>query len=180
MLALMLLMLPLQWLLAAAVAAMYHELCHILSIRLCRGNIHSFSFSTDGAKLDIADLSPAQELICSLAGPIGGLSLLFLSKWIPRIAVCAAFQSLYNLLPIYPLDGGRALRCGITLLMPEKHAIRFCEVVETVCLIAIIMMSLYASFLLKLGIYPLVPTILIFLHTKFRKTPCKQWLMRLQ
>ena len=180
MLAMMLLMLPLKWLLAAAIAAMYHELCHIVAIHLCRGDIHKLSFSVDGASLDISSLSTTEELICSLAGPIGGLCLLFFSRWIPRIAVCAAFQSLYNLLPLYPLDGGRALWCGITMVMPENRAARFCKGVETVCLAAILLTAIYGAVFLKLGSSSLFPAILIIAHTKFRKTPCKQRLQRLQ
>lgn len=180
MLAMMLLMLPLKWLFAAAIAAMYHELCHMVAIRLCRGDIHRLSLSAEGASLDISSLSAAQELICSLAGPIGGLCLLFFAQWIPRIAVCAAFQSLYNLLPIYPLDGGRALWCGITMIMPEDRAVKFCKGVEVVCLTAILLTALYGAVFLKLGVSSLFPAILIVAHTKFRKTPCKQRLQRLQ
>ena len=180
MIAMMLLMLPLKWMLAAAIAATHHELCHLVAIRLCRGDIHSFSLSVDGANLDVSSLSPAKELICSLAGPIGGLSLLLFSRWIPRIAVCAAFQSLYNLLPIYPLDGGRALWCGITMLLPPKKAGKFCKCIEKVCLSAILLTAVYGSVHLKLGIASLFPAILIFTHTKFRKTPCKHRPQRLQ
>jgi len=180
MLAMMLLILPLKWLAAAAIAAMYHELCHVIAIRLCRGDIHRFSLSADGASLDISSLSAAQELICSLAGPIGGLCLLFFAHWIPRIAVCAAFQSLYNLLPLYPLDGGRALWCVITMIMPENRAARFYKVVETVCLAAILLTAVYGAVFLKLGFSAMIPAILIAAHTKFRKTPCKQRLQRLQ
>lgn len=176
----MLLTLPIKWLFAAMVAAAYHELCHILAIRLCRGDIHQLDVSSEGANLSISSLSPSQELICALAGPLGGLCLLFLARWIPRITVCAAFQSLYNLLPIYPLDGGRALWCGIFMVLDENRAERFCKCVEAVCLAAIVLIAIYGAFILKLGISCLFPAILIVGHTKFRKTPCKQRHQRLQ
>ena len=179
-LAIMLLMLPLKWLLTAMVAAAYHEFFHFLAIHLCHGDIHKLNITTGGAKLSISSLSPTRELICALAGPLGGLSLLFFAQWIPRIAVCAAFQSLYNLLPIYPLDGGRALWCGISMFLSEDRAERFCKGVETVCLAAIVLIALYGAFILKLGISCLFPAFLIIAHTKFTKTPCKQRLQRLQ
>ena len=56
-------------------------------------------------------MSTTKTLICVLAGPIGSLLLLLYIRWIPRIAFCALVQTIYNLLPIYPLDGGRAIRC---------------------------------------------------------------------
>ena len=179
-LALMLLVLPLKWLFAAAIAALYHELCHVAAIRLCHGDIHRLSLSANGARLDITELSIFQELICALAGPIGGLCLLFFAKWIPRIAVCAAFQSLYNLLPIYPLDGGRALWCAISLIIPADKTARCCKVIESICFAAILLTAFYSMVFLKLGVSSLFPAILIITHTKFRKTPCKQRLHRLQ
>ena len=179
-LAMMLLTLPLKWLIAAILAAAYHELCHIGAIRICGGTIHRLDLSPSGANLNISTLSPVHELICTLAGPLGGLCLLFFSRWIPRIAVCAAFQSLYNLLPIYPLDGGRALRCVFSMVTTEERSFKFCKAIEYLCLTTIALIALYGTFVLKLGIFCLIPAILIFGHTKYRKTPCKQWLQRLQ
>ena len=180
MLAMMLLILPLKWLLAAVTAAAFHELCHVAAVYLCHGHIQKLNLSAGGAKLDVSTLSYSQELLCSLAGPLGGLCLLLFAQWIPRIAVCAAFQSLYNLLPIYPLDGGRALWCGTTLLLTEKYAEKFCKITEKVCLCLIIIAALYAAVILELGISALFPAILILVHTNFRKTPCKQRLQGVQ
>lgn len=179
-LATMLLVLPFSWLIAAVIAGAYHEMCHILAIRLCSGSIHRLDISQDKARLTVSPLSPLQELICALSGPFGGLLLLLLSCWIPRIAICAATQSLYNLLPIYPLDGGRALRCGLSILAPEKIAEKICKCTEAVCLTGLILISLYGAIRLKLGFYALIPATLIICNTKLRKTPCKQWRKRLQ
>lgn len=179
-LALMLLILPLKWLLAAISAALFHEICHIAAVSLCNGSIQKLDLRSGGAKLEISPLSYGQELICALAGPLGGLFLLLFARWLPRIAVCAALQSLYNLLPIHPLDGGRALRCGATLFMTESHARSFCAVVEKICLSAIILVSVYAAAILKLGISALFPAALILIHTKCGKIPCKRSPQRVQ
>ena len=179
-LALMLLILPLKWIIAAIIAAAYHEFCHIAAIQFLGGNIRKFTLSTNGANLHIDALPPVHELICSLAGPLGGLSLLFFAKWIPRVAICAALQSMYNLLPIYPLDGGRALWCGMSLFLPAKITAKMCKIVEILCITGILLIAVYAAVFLKLGISAFFPAILIVTHTKFRKTPCKESPQRLQ
>ena len=102
----MLLILPLQWIFAAVAAACIHELCHLCAVKLCGGQVTLFTLDPGGAAMRIMPMSAGKELLCALAGPLGGLSLMLFSRWIPRIAVCAAFRSLYNLRPIYPLDGG--------------------------------------------------------------------------
>lgn len=179
-LALMLLILPLKWIIAAIIAAAYHEFCHIAAIQFLGGNIRKFTLSTNGANLHIDELPPVHELICSLAGPLGGLCLLFFAKWIPRVAICAALQSMYNLLPIYPLDGGRALWCGMSLFLPAKITAKMCKIVETLCITGILLIAVYAAVFLKLGISAFFPAILIVTHTKFRKTPCKESPQQLQ
>ena len=67
-------------------------------------------------------MSPGRELICILAGPAASLLLLCLARIFPRVAICGLIQGCYNLLPIAPLDGGRALHCLLSLL--EKRQFR--------------------------------------------------------
>ncbi len=173
--ALAILVLPLRWVLAAMLAGMFHELCHILAIYACKGKIGSLTIGSSGAKLDVTGLNDKKELLCAIAGPLGGFALLFLAQYIPRIAVCAAFQSLYNLLPIYPLDGGRAIRCLSILLFPTLGEGIF-RYIETVCKIGIACISIYACFWLHLGLFP----ILCAFAVVFRKSPCKESSLRLQ
>ena len=163
--ALLLLVLPLQWVLAAIVAAGFHELCHACAVYLCGGNIKSITFGSNGAAMEIDPMTSGRELICALAGPIGGLSLLLFARWIPRIAICAGVQSLYNLLPVYPLDGGRAIRCGAAILSPKRGE-AFCTVLEWCCLIGLFLLALYACIWLKLGLIPVAFAATLFLKRK--------------
>lgn len=119
-LTLLLLLVPLKWLLAAIFAAAIHELFHVFVIRLCCGKIHSIHIGLRGAKLDIAPLSPVMELLSAAAGPVGSFLLLMLAAWFPRLAICGFFQGCFNLLPIYPMDGGRVLRCIRDLWIRRK------------------------------------------------------------
>jgi stage IV sporulation protein FB len=109
--ALLVLILPLRWIFSAILAAAFHETCHALAVYLCGGNIHKLTVGGRGAVMCTEALTSGNELICILAGPIGSLLLVLFVRWIPRIAFCGLAHGIYNFLPIYPLDGGRALRC---------------------------------------------------------------------
>lgn len=155
-LALGLLILPLRWLVAAVIAAGFHECCHWVAIRLCGGEISDFRLDTVGAAMEIRGMSKGREMICALAGPAGSLLLLLLRKWFPAVAVCGLLQSAYNLLPIYPLDGGRALRCGVGILFHPKMADSIVKWTERICIATISAAAVYGSFVLKLGMMPVL------------------------
>lgn len=113
--ALLILLLPLRWVLGFALAAGFHELCHVGMIILLKGSIHSVRVKPTGICMGVSGLTFGQELLCALSGPMGGLFLVSFVRIFPEMALVALGQSLFNLLPIYPLDGGRALRCAYYL-----------------------------------------------------------------
>lgn len=155
-LALAILILPLRWLMAALTAGAVHELGHLLACQLCGGNIRSITIAPSGARIETAPMEQGRALFCSLAGPLLGLSLLVPGKWFPRLAICAGIQSVYNLLPLHPLDGGQALERGAEMLLPKRTARRFCTLTEFGCIGAILLAGIYGSFILRLGILPLL------------------------
>ncbi len=173
MLALMLLILPLSWVIAALLAGFVHELCHYAAIRLCGGQAGKIRLYSFAAQIPLPPMSRSKELLCTLAGPFGGLSLLLLARWIPRTAICAAMQSLYNLLPIYPLDGGRALQCVLAMCTKPPTAQKIYRLTQAVCLFCVACVGFYGTFLLHLGLLPILIAGMILVRTKFVKTPCK-------
>ncbi len=179
-LAALVLLLPLQWVAAAIIAALFHELCHWIAIYLCSRVAAPVAFFSFGARMELPPMSKLQEALCALAGPIGELCLLLFARWLPRTAICAAFQSLYNLLPVYPMDGGRALRCILTLLLPPNKADKLCTYTEKLCILALWAVALYAVLRLKLGLMPIILAAFLCRRIKFLKMPCKVGSLRVQ
>ena len=119
-LAVLTLLLPVNWVISAVIAAAVHELCHIAALRILDIPVLGIRIGASGAILDTGTMTCPQELLCALAGPAGSLLLFLLLHVCPRIALCGLMQGLYNLLPIFPLDGGRAIKCGIRMLMGKR------------------------------------------------------------
>lgn len=101
-------------LLWGAIAALLHEIGHIVAAALFGGRVEALSLSAAGAELRFcysSGLSYGHECLVALAGPavnlLFGVPALWLREYLPAV-VCLSI-GVFNLLPILPLDGGRIL-----------------------------------------------------------------------
>ena len=171
-LAFMILVLPLKWIMPAMAAAFIHELCHYLAIVICSSKTTGIRLYSFSACMELPEISRGKELLCALAGPLGGLTLWFLSPWCPRLAICAVIQSAYNLLPIYPLDGGRLLRCFLALLMPPAGAEFTAAFIQWLSIGCLLALSVYIAFAYQTGLFPLLAVLVLAFRAKDAKMPC--------
>ena len=176
----LLLLLPLKWLIAAFIAGVFHEFCHYLAIRAAGGNVYGFLIRPAGAVMETSPLTPGKELCCALAGPVGGLVLLLFARWIPLVALCGLVQSAFNLLPIFPLDGGRALRSAVMLLAPRKDPEGICRVLGWICLMGLLGLMLLAAHCFSWGCGMLLPMAVLVYRFFPGKRPCKTGRLALQ
>ena len=166
-LAALLLLLPLDWVISAFTAALIHELCHIAALLLLGGKISSIRISVRGCILEAASLGDIASLGSILAGPAGSLALLLFSGVLPKIAVCGLFHGLYNLLPLLPLDGGRALQLLLNRFCPVYADTALKWTGRLVCVV------IAAGAIRYVGLIPGLPAILWIIPLFPRKTPCK-------
>ena len=176
--ALCLILVPFRWLVAWLFAAAFHELCHMISLIFCRCTIYSVRIGTFGAKIEADMPDGILGILCAMAGPMGGLLLLFSIRVAPRVALCALFQSLYNLIPIFPLDGGRALMALIRSLFGLKRGSAIFIWIERIFSLFLCLLCGYVMVKFQLGIIPIFVTLLILIRNK--NIPCKQGLLRVQ
>ncbi len=107
-------------------AAALHEGGHLLALWGLRGQLQRVTLGFGDVQIRTAPLPPGTEALCALAGPAANLLCagLFL-RILPEFAGVSLALGAFNLLPIFPLDGGRLLRlalrstgavCGASLL----------------------------------------------------------------
>lgn len=162
--ALMIFLLPLRWLVATLIAALIHELGHYAAVRMFGGSVHCLRLSTSGAIMESSGINQYAAIICLLAGPLAGLLPLLAFRYIPVIALCGLIQSIYNILPIYPLDGGKILR--YIILMSGGTDLRF-RFVEKIIISALFVMCVYIRVRFGISLFCFLAGFL------FLKTPCK-------
>ena len=160
------LLIPIPWLFAWLVAAVVHEVFHLLAVLSFRYPVLSVTVGAGGAKIKTHMPPDWKMAVCALAGPAGGFLLLLLLRYAPRLAICGLIQSLYNLLPLCHLDGGNAL-CGLlsTFLSPLQ-AERICIILERILIFFLVIAALYGFIVLKIGIIPLLFVAVLLLKNK--------------
>jgi len=162
------LLIPLPWLLAWILAAAIHELFHLLAIFLFKYRVLSVTIGAGGAKIE-TDMMPGVKMsACALAGPVGGLLLLQLLHITPRLAICGLIQSVYNLLPLCHLDGGRVIYGVLAALFQPETANQIAVMLERIIIFMLVIAAVYAFVVLHLGIIPLFfVSFLLFKNKKF-------------
>ncbi len=169
-----LLLFPLSWIASWVIAVFVHELGHYIALRLFGIKVYKLRLTHCGLQMDTAPMTNLQEFICSIAGPISGLALLLFVKVCPRTAICAGVHAVYNLLPIYPLDGGRCMRCILQLVYKESAAICIERWICWGCVGALSILALIGTLRWRLGVLPVILAFGMIFKSGMIKTPCKE------
>ena len=100
--------------LAIIISVCVHELGHAAAIKLFGGRVISVRFDSSGLCITGAGVEPGvKELVVLLCGPMLGLAFAAVCARYPEnefaalLAITGFVLTAYNLLPAYPLDGGR-------------------------------------------------------------------------
>ena len=172
-LALLFLTIPAPWIISAATAASIHELAHIGAVCAAGGRIYSVRIRSHGAVIESSQLTSGWELVCVLAGPMASLLLGCTVCLIPKIALCSMVQGLFNLIPVLPLDGGRALYCMTKMIFSPETGEKVCNTIEMIVFILIIAAAFWLFFTLGWGVGVFWGILLLLSRTIAGKIPCK-------
>ena len=122
------------------------------------GQLQRVTLGFGDVQIRTAPLPPGAEALCALAGPAANLLCagLFL-RILPEFAGVSLALGAFNLLPIFPLDGGRLLR----LALRSTRAARQWELfVGLLCCAALLALGLWAARRLQTGLWVLLPALI--------------------
>ena len=149
-------LLPLRWRARLALVVAVHELGHVAALVLCGAEVYGLRMEACGLALRCAPPEGAVRTIAAaLAGPAAGAGLFFILRGL-GYAACAELSLLFscvNLLPVLPLDGGRALYAALSAQAGERAAERTLDVLGLVLPVALMVLGL-ALFARGLGLAP--------------------------
>ena len=149
-------LLPLRWCARLALTVTVHELGHVAALILCGAQVCGLRMEGCGLVLRCTPTEGALRTVtAALAGPAAGAGLFCILRGLGYIA-CAELSLLFscvNLLPVLPLDGGRALYAALAALEGERAAERTLDVLGLVLPVALMVLGL-ALFARGFGLAP--------------------------
>lgn len=115
---------------AIALPVTVHELSHIIALRFFGLKVKSVRAELTGLCIDYCGFAePLAHIAAAFAGPAGGFIYAYAASLIARETGCAWLElsagislllSVFNLLPVLPLDGGRILLGLLTTLLGAR------------------------------------------------------------
>lgn len=140
--------------LAALLApVLVHELGHLLMLRLFGLRVRGFRFDLRGLCIEYGGYAePFSHGVAAFAGPAAGLAYAFAASYFARrcgngaLALSAGVSlllSLFNLLPVLPLDGGRIFSLIADGLLGAKKGARLTAAVGLALSSALLVCGLY-------------------------------------
>lgn len=132
------------------IAAAVHEAGHFFAIKRMGGKVEKLNIGALGAEAEYSgSLTYRKEIIACAAGPAAGFAFSFLTSLAAKAGIreffflsgLSAMLSVFNLLPILPLDGGRMLRFFLCEHIGLKAAADITLVVSGVLVILMVLVG---------------------------------------
>ncbi len=145
-----------EFTLVTLLAAAVHEIGHVMCAVLCGGRIRGFRFNAAGVELVLdGRFSYIQDALIALSGPLAGAMLacaalcageLAGGVWAFRLAAVSTLYTVFNLLPLSSMDGGRALYALLCRFAGLFWAERFCLACDILFSSAFLVFGFYVLF----------------------------------
>lgn len=140
---------------------LFHELCHFFMARCFDFRIYNITLMPFGAKLNIIDYGSyhvLEELLVALSGPLSHIIIFAFLKFLGDKSISPilfdyaikinGLLMIFNLLPIYPLDGHQVLIILLSFIFPYRCTLFLSGIISTILLIFLIITKATISYLI--------------------------------
>jgi Zn-dependent protease len=163
------------WVVLLFACVVAHEFAHSIVARRRGGDVHEILLFPLGgvSKLEHLPEAPADEFAIAIAGPLCSLGLavgaallalalgrpllppdLVHGPWLARMAWANALLAAFNLIPAFPLDGGRVFRALLERRLDLLRATRVATRVGHALAVAFVVVGLFADlWLVFIGVF---------------------------
>lgn len=139
-----------------------HEAGHMAALVLFHHPVRGVTLGAGGAKIETDSLSNHQEWLTAAAGPAVNLALAgLLCRVTPAFALVSLGLAAVNLLPLYPLDGGRILRAILMTHLPAAYAARILRWVIWVTCSTLMIGACWLTIQCQAGIWPIFAALVL-------------------
>lgn len=140
-----------------------HETGHLVAAALLGGRIEKISLGFADCRIETAFSGYAAEAACALAGPL--LNLVFCAvcrRTAPAFAAVSLLLGVYNLLPVWPLDGARWIYCLLCRKTEPGRAWALVRMLGLAVCAVLLAFSLAAGAVWQMGLWPLAVALSVF------------------
>ncbi len=123
-------------------SVIFHELCHVLQAKLQKRKIKKIVIFPIGGIFEIENdenVSLWSEFLIVISGPIGSLLLM----QVPALSEANKMILMFNLIPVFPLDGGKILEIILFKFLRFKLSIKIILIYSTVFSVGLLGYYLY-------------------------------------
>lgn len=161
------------------VFALLHELSHLCVLKYYNKIVKEIYFRPFGISIIMEDnnLTLNQEIAVAIAGPIFNLlcvvlfiflNFYFCSTIMVYIVILNGFMLFLNIMPIYPLDGGRIVYCLLYKFLSFETSGKIIRVINFCFLMFLGIVGIYIAYLTSFNLSLIVIFLFLFINIILR------------
>ncbi|WP_235863166.1 site-2 protease family protein [Ureibacillus sinduriensis] len=157
-----------------------HEIGHILAAFLCKVKVEKCVIMPYGGEIQLKggnSIAPKKQLIIALGGPVATLCCIAATQFLDPLLADPMLKIQFillaiNMIPIWPLDGGRIIMSLIHIFYPRVRIVEFYLSISLILITATVFITFIllpkSLFLLVLSIFLLIQIINEWRYRKYR------------
>ena len=147
------------------ISVLLHEAGHLLALWPCGAKIRKLKLEALGASMITEPLSWGREFLAAAAGPLVNLLLFLLTlRKFPPFSMVNLCLLCFNLLPVFPLDGGRMLRALLSLFLTDRQVYLSEQIIGGLFFLLFLWGAVWLTCCCHAGLWPILTFGLLFLR----------------